>query len=187
MTEHIIVTGASRSGKSEWAEQLLVSKAANNPICYVAPGNLYPDDASWQKRLDLHRQRRPSYWQLMELEHPHLLLKILDNSSDLANNFLLIDSLGSWVSLGLELTDNEWLAMQAGLLDVLSVRRLPVVLVSEEVGWGVVPATVAGGCFRDRLGSLARACASCCIERWLVCMGEALPLHRLCTTVVGMN
>jgi adenosylcobinamide kinase/adenosylcobinamide-phosphate guanylyltransferase len=190
VVEHIIVTGGSRSGKSEWAEQLTTEGALDDPICYVAPGINYPDDTNWQLRLEKHRQRRPQHWRLEEITDAFLLPRLLTSGSSYANyenSWLLIDSLGSWVALGLELSEHDWLGLQAEFIAALEVRCKPVVLVAEEVGWGVIPHTALGGLFRDRLGSLSRACARKCSESWLVCMGQALPLHMLARAVELSN
>ncbi len=187
VAKHIIVTGASRSGKSEWAEQLLQSRSGGAHICYVAPGKLYVEDALWQIRLEQHKIRRPSHWELIEGIDFTYLPELLASNSRYSQAWLLVDSLGSWVASGLDYSEQNWLLMQQALLKNLICRPTPVLLVSEEVGWGVVPSTAVGGTFRDRLGALTRACAGVCHERWLVCMGQALPLHKLATSVQGIS
>ena len=61
VADHILITGPSRGGKSEWAEQWLLSQAVGLEVCYLATGPRLPDDIAWQQRLELHRQRRLSY------------------------------------------------------------------------------------------------------------------------------
>jgi adenosylcobinamide kinase/adenosylcobinamide-phosphate guanylyltransferase len=69
-----------------------------------------------------------------------------------ATQLLLIDSLGTWLAHHLDLEETAWLQRQERLLTALAQQRSPVVLVCEEVGWGVVPPTAIGGLFRDRSG-----------------------------------
>ena len=69
----------------------------------------------------------------------------------------------------------------------LANRPTPVVLVAEEVGWGVVPPTAIGGRFRDRNGSFTRLCEEHCKESWLVTAGRALPLHQLAVRLPPTN
>ena len=85
----VLVSGPSRGGKSRWAEHLL-SEDLN--VTYVATSPDRPDDQDWQARLELHRQRRPSHWRVVEAD-PDLtsaLLTIPQHSS------VLIDALGGF-------------------------------------------------------------------------------------------
>lgn len=175
----ILVSGPSRGGKSEWAEYLVSQMDYAYPVVYVATGGSHGSDAAWQERLALHRQRRPSSWQLREVGAD--LIEAFHPSSELADHLVLLDSLGSWVAHHLALSEPEWLGCQANFLRFLADRLPPTVVVAEEVGWGVVPPTAVGGLFRDRCGRLTRDTASLCSQRWLVLDGQALPLHQLAT------
>ena len=99
--------------------------------------------------------------------------------SDCHDDVVLLDSLGGLVASELELNEECWLELQATFVMALAKRATPVVLVAEEVGWGVVPPTAIGGRFRDRNGSFTRLCEQHCAESWLVTAGRALPLHQL--------
>jgi adenosylcobinamide kinase / adenosylcobinamide-phosphate guanylyltransferase len=168
-----LITGPARSGKSRWAEQ----RAARSGLAvhYLATGPQLPDDPAWQERLRRHRQRRPAGWQCREVGLD--LAAALDalTTRDLA----LVDSLGTWVSAGLDLDPVCWREQSDGLLASLERCDCPVLLVSEQVGWGVVPATAIGGLFRDRLGSLEDELAGRCQHLWLVVAGRALDLLPL--------
>ena len=92
---------------------------------------------------------------------------------------LLVDALGTWLAHHLDLSEPAWDLECQSLLHTLANLRLPVVLVCEEVGWGVVPATAIGGLFRDRLGALQQRLMAQSAAAWLVVQGRALDLHAL--------
>ena len=186
--EHCLVTGPSRGGKSEWAETLVASIACQGSVTYLATG-MAPScsDPAWQLRIDRHQRRRPNAWLLHELVDPLSLPGLLSAGSPLADQFVLLDSLGGWVAALLDLGELAWQRQQHCLLHSLMERCTAVVLVAEEVGWGVVPPTAIGGLFRDRQGELVRRCADLCSQRWLVLAGDALPLHQLAKRVPNLD
>ena len=92
---------------------------------------------------------------------------------------LLIDSLGTWLAHHLDLDESAWHERQDRLLAALDQQRSRVVLVCEEVGWGVVPPTAIGGLFRDRSGSLQQRLMQQATAAWLVVQGRALNLMAL--------
>jgi adenosylcobinamide kinase/adenosylcobinamide-phosphate guanylyltransferase len=92
---------------------------------------------------------------------------------------LLIDSLGTWLAHHLSLDETAWCQRQDRLLTALDQQSSPVVLVCEEVGWGLVPPTAIGGLFRDRSGSLQQRLMQQAAAAWLVVQGRALNLMAL--------
>ena len=186
----VLICGASRSGKSRWAESLASTSA--QPVVYLATAASRPDDPGWSQRLDLHRQRRPADWGLIEtgaalsaaLAALTAGLERMDDA-DRQAPLLLIDSLGTWLTHHLEVPTAAWEAIQAELLHELATYPAPVLLVCEEVGWGVVPPTAVGGLFRDRMGSLQQRLMQQAMDSWLVVAGRALNLHALGQPVPG--
>ena len=168
----VLVSGPSRGGKSRWAEHLLKGSAA---VTYIATSARRPDDLDWQKRLHLHRERRPEHWLLLECEAD--LISALDGID--ANSDVMIDSLGGFVAWHLEATDDQWECLVVGLLQRLANLSCRCVLVVEETGWGVVPPTKIGGLFRDRLGALAQRLDRQASKSWLVLQGRAVDLHAI--------
>lgn len=169
----ILVTGPSRSGKSAWAEALAAQ--AEQPVVYIATSINNPDDLEWQARVKLHRDRRPSHWHLQEVSNA-LSEAIADTPS---NHCILIDSLGTWLANQLEQTTEEWQHTETVLLETLQNSAARIILVSEEVGWGVVPAYPAGRLFRDRLGTLTRQIGLLADRVYLVNAGYALDIKAL--------
>jgi hypothetical protein len=60
MSKVILVTGAARCGKSEWAEDLAIN--SQKTVVYIATARQNPDDLEWQQRIQKHQQRRPPDW-----------------------------------------------------------------------------------------------------------------------------
>jgi adenosylcobinamide kinase / adenosylcobinamide-phosphate guanylyltransferase len=168
-----LVTGAARSGKSDWAEQL--AKKFAGPVTYVATAKLDLTDAEWLERIDGHRQRRPTQWQL--IESPPDLAAIVNKSTP--DQCLLIDSLGTWVANFLEDSEATWLQESDRFLQALRDASSYIILVSEETGWGLVPVYPMGRLFRDRLGTLTRNVGAIASPVYLVTAGRVLDLSQL--------
>ncbi|MDQ6715237.1 MAG: bifunctional adenosylcobinamide kinase/adenosylcobinamide-phosphate guanylyltransferase [Actinomycetota bacterium] len=171
-----LVTGGARSGKSRHAEQLLLH---GGPAVYVATGRP-PDggDAEWSARVQRHRDRRPPTWQTLEtLDLADVVLG--------ADRPLLIDCLGTWLA-GLVDHAGAWADLdRAGqlvddattsLVHALRHTQVDVVIVTNEVGMSVVPATPSGRFFQDELGIVNAAVAAVADRVHLVVAGRVLDL-----------
>lgn len=159
----VLVLGGARSGKSEVAEALL---AGEDGVIYVATGALpSDDDADWAERVTAHRARRPPTWTTVEagIDVPDVLRGL--------RGAVLLDSLGTWVA-GAAGFDVD----APSLCSALAERDGPTVVVSDEVGLGVVPSTGVGVRFRDALGEVNRAVADVADEVHLVVAGRVLVL-----------
>jgi len=172
-----LVTGPSRSGKSEWAEHLAeaIAQQKTLSVVYVATSQEDPNDPEWQARLEKHRDRRPNHWQTLAVP-TELSFAITQN---LSSNCLLIDSLGTWVANLLSQDENQWQLIQQALLENLQNSSQNIILVAEETGWGVVPAYPIGRQFRDRLGHLTRQIGAIADKVYLVTGGYVLDLTQL--------
>jgi adenosylcobinamide kinase/adenosylcobinamide-phosphate guanylyltransferase len=167
-----LVLGPARSGKSRWAEYL--ARQSGLPVSYLATGpRPSADDPTWHARVTAHRDRRPPGWSTLEVGAD--LCAALGGLQP--PGLALVDSLGTWVAAGLELDAGAWRDHCTALASSLSACEVPVVLVSEQTGWGVVPATAIGGLFRDRLGALEQQLEPLCDALWLVVAGRALDLR----------
>ncbi|MCP9916101.1 bifunctional adenosylcobinamide kinase/adenosylcobinamide-phosphate guanylyltransferase [Cyanobium sp. ATX 6F1] len=168
--ELTLITGPSRGAKSRWAEHL--AQQQDSTVLYLATGPELPGDEEWQLRLGLHRSRRSAAWVTHEVgaDLPEFLLMAPKR------HLLLIDSLGSWLAHHLDLGHGEWELRQEALLSAVGSCAAPMLLVAEECGWGVVPATAVGGRFRDRLGRLEQLLMDRAGAAWLVLHGRAIDL-----------
>ncbi|WP_326599433.1 bifunctional adenosylcobinamide kinase/adenosylcobinamide-phosphate guanylyltransferase [Streptomyces sp. NBC_01803] len=176
-----LVLGGARSGKSAEAERRL---AAFPGVVYVATGGRRADDPEWTARIAAHRERRPPGWSTVETCDLVPLLAEEDGPP------LLIDCLALWLTDAMDAVgawaDERWRRGGAGALagrtaaltDAVRATRRRVVLVSNEVGSGVVPATPAGRRFRDELGRLNAAVAAECEQVLLAVAGTVLPLRQ---------
>lgn len=173
-----LVLGGARSGKSVEAERRLESFPE---VVYVATGGTREGDPEWAQRVGLHRERRPGNWRT--LETCELVPLLADDGPP-----LLIDCLALWLTDAMDRAgawdDSVWAkggSRQLGertaeLVAAVRATRRPVVLVSNEVGSGVVPATASGRRFRDELGRLNATIAGECEHVLLVVAGQAIVL-----------
>jgi adenosylcobinamide kinase / adenosylcobinamide-phosphate guanylyltransferase len=168
-----LVTGAARSGKSEWAE--ILAKDIGKPVTYVATAMVDENDREWHSRIERHRLRRPAEWQTLQI--PIELGAIFESATP--PQCLLVDSLGTWVANLLDRDDQSWQEITVDLLDRLQQIKVDVILVAEETGWGVVPAYETGRLFRDRLGHLVRQIGAIANPVYLVTAGHVLNLSLL--------
>jgi adenosylcobinamide kinase / adenosylcobinamide-phosphate guanylyltransferase len=151
---------------------------AGAPALYVATARGVDPavDPEWADRVAAHRDRRPTGWRTVEdADLPAVLAAAPDGP-------VLVDDLATWVT-GL-LDDAGWArdapsvaAGRAALVAAVSGYAGRLVLVSAEVGLGVVPSTSAGRRFRDELGALNQALAAVCDEVWLLVAGLPLRLR----------
>jgi adenosyl cobinamide kinase/adenosyl cobinamide phosphate guanylyltransferase len=165
----VLVTGGSRSGKSAFAEALLADQPGVGYVAAGAPPD--PADGEWAARIELHRRRRPRHWTTRET---------LDLAASFGAGPVLVDSLGSWLTGILDRAacwDDPGVARRVlaseteQLLGAYERSPTFVVLVTDEVGSGVVPAHASGRLFRDELGRLNAALAAVSDEVWLVTAG----------------
>ena len=170
-----LVTGPVRSGKSRHAEHLLSGASA---VTYVATGPpADPADAEWSRRVENHRARRPATWRTLE-------------TADVAGAIrrsaepVLVDCLGTWLTALVDGTGWDDLRAAAAhvrsegdaLVETLCATTVPVVVVTNEVGWSLVPTTPSGRFFQDELGRLNALVAAAAARVHLVVAGRVLDL-----------
>ena len=169
----IVVTGPARSGKSEWAEALAAKSGKR--VTYIATSTMDPDDQDWLNRIAKHRQRRPENWQMQEV--PVKLESVIRSATE--QDCLLIDSLGTWLANLLDQDEAAWQKTVTALVESVERTSSTIIVVSEETGWGVVPAYPLGRAFRDRLGFLTRRIGTMADAVYLVVAGHAVDLRYL--------
>jgi adenosylcobinamide kinase / adenosylcobinamide-phosphate guanylyltransferase len=145
-----LVLGGARSGKSRYAESLIT--ALPPPWTYVATAEA--GDAEMAERIAAHRARRTAVWR--NAEAPHDLAAALDAAVDGA---VLIDCMTLWLSNRMQAGANIDAEVDR-LQTALDRRAGPVVLVSNEVGSGIVPDNALARRFRDHQGRLNQRIAA---------------------------
>ena len=151
MPQLTLVLGGARSGKSRFAETLVT--ASRPPWVFVATAE--PSDAEMAERIALHRSRRSDDWRTIEA--PGDLAAAL--AAVALNAPILVDCLTLWLSNRM-LANGDLETEIARLETALSDRRGPVVLVSNEVGFGIVPDNELARRFRDLQGRLNQRLAA---------------------------
>lgn len=152
---HTLVLGGIRSGKSALAEQQ--AGLAAGSVVYVATAT--PGDEEMQARIDTHRLRRPAHWQLRE--EPLALAQVL-NQQPRPAPCLLIDCMSLWLSNLLHAGEETLQRERDAFLAALESYPGPVVIVSNEVGLGLVGMDPLTRQFCDQLGWLNQALAARC-------------------------
>ena len=151
MSQLTLVLGGARSGKSQYAENLIM--ASRPPWTFLATAEA--GDAEMDERIALHRLRRGDDWHTVEA--PHNLPTALATVA--ADAPVLVDCLTLWLSNRM-LADVNLEAEIARLEAALVDRRGPIVLVSNEVGFGIVPDNELARRFRDLQGRLNQRLAA---------------------------
>jgi adenosylcobinamide kinase / adenosylcobinamide-phosphate guanylyltransferase len=170
-----LVLGGARSGKSAYAEGLLREPV----VCYLATARRRPNDADWDARIAAHAARRPSGWRTVE---PADLPSALRNADAVP---VLVDDIATWLAGQLDDTGvwddhaaiDTCRARCAELVSAVACCPARLVIVSAEVGLGVVPATYSGRLFRDELGTLNAQLAEVCQEVLLMVAGVPITLR----------
>jgi adenosylcobinamide kinase/adenosylcobinamide-phosphate guanylyltransferase len=164
----MLVLGGARSGKSGWAESVVKSFAP--PYVYVATAQSFDDEMTL--RIEQHRERRKGLWQT--IESPTGLQDTLRSLNGLSSAVLL-DCITIWLSnlLCSEAADPE--AAVEGLCKAIETVDYPLVIVSNEVGAGIVPDNALARKFRDLSGSTNQRLAQICASVYLVAAG--LPMR----------
>lgn len=172
MSVHLILGGA-RSGKSAYAEQL--ASALELPVTYIATAQVYDDE--FAQRVAHHQARRPTYWQLVEA--PFNLAQTLVKL-DAPDTCVIVDCLTLWLAQCIcpdceKPNELDWQAEKQALLNTLPTLKSQVLLVSNEVGMGIVPLGEINRQFQDEQGRLNQAVAKLANKVSFIAAG--LPLH----------
>ncbi|PYI57507.1 bifunctional adenosylcobinamide kinase/adenosylcobinamide-phosphate guanylyltransferase [Paenibacillus flagellatus] len=178
----IMVTGGARSGKSSFAERY----AAHLAKCGVYIATAQAFDAEMEERLSLHRKRRDdSGFPWRTIEEPLHIAGWLRRHAPADGEAVLIDCLTLWLSNWVLRHESES-DMERTVGDrveelAAAVREYPgtVLLVTNEVGSGIVPEYKLGRVYRDLAGRMNQRVAEACGEVFLVTSGIPVELKRL--------
>ena len=165
----IFITGGTKSGKSEYAEYL--ARKINN-IVYIALSDVRKNDKNWEKKILIHRKRRPDNWTLIETNNLNSILKSV-------NGPILIDSIGGFIMESINKKDDEWGRKIYSLIELLKKRTNTTLIVGEQVGWSLVSEYEIGNIYIERLGELQKIITKISYENWLTINGRAINLDKI--------
>ncbi|MDE2400549.1 MAG: bifunctional adenosylcobinamide kinase/adenosylcobinamide-phosphate guanylyltransferase [Burkholderiales bacterium] len=187
MPSHHLIIGGQRSGKSRQAERMAMGWLQQSPqhrVMVVATALACDDEM--RSRIERHRAERPHGFDTVESAHalgevlrahaaPDRLL-IVDCLTLWLTNVLMPSSVSSEASRGVSADGrgvrHDWPALRSDLLVALSDLVSPVLLVSNEIGWGVIPMGAGVRQFVDELGRLNQDVAQCCGHITLMAAGQ---------------
>lgn len=176
-----LVLGGARSGKSAYAEELAAQ--SGRPVVYIATARA--GDGEMAARIARHRSSRAQHW--TTVEEPLLLADAIARHGS-EDKLILVDCLTLWLSnlllsrggsypdVGTITLPPLFTEQRRALLDVLQSGPGEVVLVSNEVGMGIVPMGALSRCFADEAGRLNQAVAAVCARAVFVAAGLPLTL-----------
>lgn len=184
----IFCTGGARSGKSEFAETLALSKEGQKG--YIATGQAY--DEEMKHRIHLHQERRKKIWNNYEIPYAMSaeIQKVLDECS-----VVLIDCLTMWTT-NLVLQDGEFTSQEdinnrervilsevQAVLDAIRSYRGDdekiIIFVTNEIGLGIVPENRLARIFRDIMGRVNRMVAAEADEAYMTISGITIDIKAL--------
>jgi adenosylcobinamide kinase / adenosylcobinamide-phosphate guanylyltransferase len=171
----VLVLGGTRSGKSRFGLARAAELAAGGPVTYLATA--IPGDAELDARIAGHRRVRPADWRTVEVGRD---LAATVRACD-ADHTLLLDGLTLWLSTvtshGEDVEIDAILdGAVAAAIVAIHERTAPVVIVSDEIGLGMVPMHAGARAFRDLLGITHQHFAAAADEVHLMVAGLPLAL-----------
>ncbi|HEY8462618.1 MAG TPA: bifunctional adenosylcobinamide kinase/adenosylcobinamide-phosphate guanylyltransferase [Bacillota bacterium] len=180
----ILVTGGARSGKSRYAEQL--ASNIGKRVLYLATAIGFDDEM--QDRIARHQQRRPPEWETWEGYHN---LKAVFADPAKTYDAILLDCVTLLVSnrlleteaaeapgdaATLERLEQAIIADLGAFLDAVEQRQTTLIMVTNEVGWGIVPENRLARIFRDLAGRVNQYLATRAHRVYLLVCGQVLPV-----------
>jgi len=179
--------GGARSGKSSYGEEL--AKSLSDRVAYIATSKI--TDEEMERRISSHRKRRPRIWKTYEIDDENIkkegIKKIIESISKEDINTVIIDcitnllfriiydyKLDSVKVIRNEVeraAEKEVISFFKSFLEELKESRLNVIIISNEIGMGVVPAFPLGRIFRDLMGIVNKKIAEASDEVYLFIAG----------------
>ena len=167
----VVLLGGARSGKSSYAESL--GRRHDGPVTYLATAPRIEGDGDLEARVARHRADRPSEWGTIEDE-----LDLAGALGGTGGAFVIVDCLTTWVGNLLHhgRSDDDALAATDAAIAVARGRDATTVVVSNEVGMGIVPANELARRYRDLLGRVNHRWVAAADRSMLLVAGKACAL-----------
>lgn len=161
---HVLVLGGARSGKTGFAERLAL-RAGNKPL-YLATAQAL--DAEMRDRVQSHQQQRANVF--ATVEEPIRLSEAIAKAAK-AHDVILVDCLTLWITNMIVANENVAVAVDELLATLAETTTTRVILVSNEVGLGIVPDNAMARMFRDLAGAAHQRLAEICDDAYFIVAG----------------
>jgi adenosylcobinamide kinase/adenosylcobinamide-phosphate guanylyltransferase len=184
-----LVLGGVRSGKSRFAEELAL-KLGGDDVLFVATAE--NRDGEMDHRIQKHKESRPDNWVTLEqplnvgqaiLEREESCVILIDCLTILVSNVLCQDRDLVLSPKSIDLIHHQLMNAIDRIIEVARVKRSHVIIVSGEVGLGIVPEHPLGRAFRDLLGWANQSLAKHANATYMMISGFAVPLHEIAIPV----
>jgi adenosylcobinamide kinase/adenosylcobinamide-phosphate guanylyltransferase len=184
----VFITGPVRSGKSAFGVRLAHESGCQ--VTYVATAAGEPEDAEWRARLMLHVRDRPATWRTVETAAMTRDAQLELFRGAAPDTCLLVDALGTWlaarIAARIDLLEIDYAVFQTQLdkeaaefVDAMLASSAYVVVVSEQIGWDVVPVAASARLFRDSMGRMVQRLVRHAQRVYLVVAGYAVDLRAV--------
>jgi adenosylcobinamide kinase/adenosylcobinamide-phosphate guanylyltransferase len=167
----MLITGGARAGKSRYAERLMIARPARHAVIATATAG----DPEMAERIARHKAERDKSWET--IEQPISVRSAIRNAAR-PDRIVLVDCLTLWITNLMAEGRDIQIEVQ-GLVGTLQIAAGPVIIVSNEVGLGIVPDNPLARAFRDNLGRANQAVAAASDCAVLMTAGIPLVLKGL--------
>ncbi len=177
-----LITGGARSGKSRFAQQIAEARRCN--VLFVATAEAHDDDMA--TRIARHRRERPPHWHTLEV--PYCVARALYDAPPVP--LVLLDCVTLWVTNMLLSTGTTWEDAAAELDALLAWYRAhpcELIIVTNEVGLGIVPADAVSRTFREWLGWFNQRLASEANAVYMLISGLPIEIKALAAKPEGTD
>lgn len=169
MTRHLLVLGGARSGKTAFAERLAM-REGQKPA-YLATAEAL--DGEMRERVESHQRGRAGRFET--IEEPLALSDAIIRASA-RHDVILVDCLTLWITNMLVAGEGVASAVEQLAATLVQIKRAKIILVSNEVGLGIVPDNAMARTFRDLAGSAHQRLAEICDDVYFVAAGLPMVL-----------
>ena len=182
MKNLVLITGGAKSGKSDFAEKIAMSQ--HHPVVYLATMPLVDGDSELTEKIKRHKERRPPSWQTLEV--PENLIEAVTNLNE-ARSACIIECLSLYInnivyshfSYTNDAKAVSLIAMEKArtLLALMEKHKnITFLVVTSEVGFGIVPENALARAYLDILGEVNKEFARKAHQVWLSCVGLQIKL-----------
>ncbi len=182
MAKIILITGGARSGKSKFAQELAIK--SGEPVLFVATAEA--GDEEMRERIEEHKKARPATWETLEVtthvggqiaqKAGQVKTVVVDCITLLVNNIFLKYCQPDGEGIDAARVEKEIMAEIAELAGCIGQVPASFIIVTNEVGLGIVPANKMGRLYRDFLGRANQVLTKCADEVYLMVSGIPLPI-----------